>query len=96
MAKFLTITVSGAEYIIPQKGFITVLQEIGDNTRTNVNYLSANSSDQIRLVHAADTGKVVQDFIKDKFKEMAETNWTNATIDITDDCPLSITTIQIV
>ena len=96
MAKFLTITVSGAEYIIPQEGFVAVLQEVSDNTRTNVNYLSANATDQIRLVHAADTGKIVQDFIKDKFKEMAETNWTNATIDITDDCPLSITSVTIV
>ena len=96
MAKFLTITVSGADYIIPQNGFVAVLQEVGDNTRTNVNYNSANSSDQIRLVHAADTGKLVQDFIKDKFKEMAETNWTNATIDITDDCPLEIILVNIV
>jgi len=96
MAKFLTITVSCIDYIIPQNGFVTVLQEVGNNTRTNVNYISANSSDQIRLVHAADTGKIVQDFIKDKFKEMAETNWTNAIIDITDDCPLSITSVTIV
>jgi len=96
MAKFLTITVGGADYIIPQNGFVAVLQEVGNNTRTNVNYNSANSSDQIRLVHAADTGKLVQDFIKDKFKEMAETNWTNAIIDITDDCPIEITLVTLV
>jgi len=95
MAKFLTITVSGIDYIIPQNGFVAVLQEIDDNTITNINYISANSSDQIKLVHAADTGKIVQDFIKDKFKEMAETNWTNAIIDITADCPIEITGITI-
>jgi hypothetical protein len=95
MAKFLTITVSGVDYIIPQNGFVAVLQEATDNTRTNVNYVSANSQDQIKLEHAADAGKLVQNFIKDKFKEMAETNWTNATIDITDDCPLAITLIDI-
>ncbi len=95
MAKFLTVTVSGADYIIPQNGFVAVLQEIDDNTITNINYISANSSDQIKLVHAADTGKIVQDFIKDKFKEMAETNWTNAIIDITADCPIEITGITI-
>jgi len=96
MAKFLTITVGGADYIIPQNGFVAVVQEPTDSTRTNVNYISANSSDQITLYHAADTGKIVQDFIKDKFKEMAETNWTNATIDITDDCPLEIILVNIV
>jgi len=95
MAKFLTVTVSGADYIIPQNGFVAVSQEPTDNTRTNINYISANSSDQIKLVHAADTGKIVQDFIKDKFKEMAETNWTNAIIDITADCPIEITGITI-
>jgi len=95
MAKFLTITVSGVDYIIPQNGFVAVLQEIDDNTITNVNYISANSSDQIKLEHVADTGKLVQDFIKDKFKEMAETNWTNAIIDITADCPIEITGITI-
>ena len=96
MAKFLTITVSGADYIIPQDGFITVMQEPTDSTRTNVNHVSPNNNDQITLYHAADTGKIVQDFIKDKFKEMAETNWTNATIDITDDCPLEIILVNIV
>lgn len=95
MAKFLTITVSGVDYIIPQNGFVTVLQEIDDNTITNINYTSVNSQDQIKLEHAADTGKIVQDFIKDKFKEMAETNWTNAIIDITADCPIEITGITI-
>ncbi len=95
MAKFLTITVSGIDYIIPQNGFVVVLQEIADNTITNINYVSANSQDQIKLEHVADTGKIVQDFIKDKFKEMAETNWTNAIIDITADCPIEITGITI-
>jgi hypothetical protein len=95
MAKFLTITVSGVDYIIPQNGFVAVLQEIDNNTITNINYISANSQDQIKLEHAADTGKIVQDFIKDKFKEMAETNWTNAIIDITADCPIEITGITI-
>ena len=95
MAKFLTITVSGIDYIIPQNGFVAVLQEIDDNTITNINYISANSQDQIKLEHLADTGKIVQDFIKDKFKEMAETNWTNAIIDITADCPIEITGITI-
>ena len=95
MAKFLTITVSGIDYIIPQNGFVAVLQEVGDNTITNINYTSVNSQDQIKLEHAADTGKIVQDFIKDKFKEMAETNWTNAIIDITADCPIEITGITI-
>jgi len=90
MAKFLTVTVLGADYIIPQNGFVAVLQEPTDDTRTNVNYVSANISDQILLYHSADAGKLVQDFLKEKFKEMAETNWTNATIDITDDCPLEI------
>jgi hypothetical protein len=47
------------------------------------------------LYHSADAGKLVQDFLKEKFKEMAETNWTNATIDITDDCPLEITLAKI-
>lgn len=95
MAKFLTITVSGIDYIIPQNGFVAVLQEIDDNTITNINYISVNSQDQIKLEHAADTGKIVQDFIKDKFKEMAETSWTNAIIDITADCPIEITGITI-
>lgn len=95
MAKFLTITVGGADYIIPQNGFVAVLQEIDDNTITNINYTSANSQDQIKLEHAADTGKIVQDFIKDKFKKMAETNWTNAIIDITAECPIEITGITI-
>lgn len=95
MAKFLTITVIGVDYIIPQNGFVTVLQNASDNTKTNINYASANNDDQIQLEHAADAGKLVQNFIKDKFKEMAETNWTNATIDITDDCPLAITLIDI-
>ena len=95
MAKFLTITVSGVDYIIPQNGFVAVLQEPTDTTRTNVNYVSANDDDQIMLYHAADAGKLVQDFIKDKFKEMAETNWTNAIIDITDDCPLEIILVNI-
>jgi len=95
MAKFLTITVSGIDYIIPQNGFVAVLQEIDDNTITNINYTSANAKDQIKLEHAADTGKIVQDFIKDKLKEMAETNWTNAIIDITADCPIEITGITI-
>lgn len=95
MAKFLTITVSGIDYIIPQNDFVAVLQEVGDNTITNINYTSVNSQDQIKLEHAADTGKIVQDFIKDKFKEMAETNWTNAIIDITADCPIEITGITI-
>ncbi len=96
MAKFLTITVSGKDYIIPQNGFIVVLQELSDNTKTNVNYVSPNNDYEILLEHAADTGKLVQDFIKDKFKEMAETNWTNATIDITNDCPIEITDITLV
>ena len=95
MAKFLTITVSGIDYIIPQNGFVTVMQESGDDTTTAINYTSANFREQILLTHAADTGKLVQDFIKDKFKEMAETNWTNAIIDITDDCPLDIITVTI-
>ena len=95
MAKFLTKTVSGIDYIIPQNDFVAVLQEVGDNTITNINYTSVNSQDQIKLEHAADTGKIVQDFIKDKFKEMAETNWTNAIIDITADCPIEITGITI-
>ena len=95
MAKFLTITVSGIDYIIPQNGFVAVLQEPTDSTITNVNYVSANNDDQIQLTHAADAGKLVQNFIKDKFKEMAETNWTNAIIDITADCPIEITGITI-
>ena len=95
MAKFLTITVSGVDYIIPQNGYVAVLQEPGFSNQTNINYTSVNSTDQIRLSHDSDSGKLVQDFIKDKFKEMAETNWTNAIIDITDDCPLEITIVNV-
>lgn len=97
MAKFLIYkTAANGEFLIPQNGFVTVLREISDNTITSINYVSPNDNDQIQLEHAADAGRLVQSFIKDKFKEMAETNWTNAIIDITADCPLEITDITIV
>jgi selenophosphate synthase len=92
MAKFLIYkTAANGEFLIPQNGFVTVLQ--ASSVGTDINYVSPNDKDQLRLVHAADTGKIVQDFIKDKFKEMAETSWTNAIIDITADCPIEITDI---
>jgi selenophosphate synthase len=92
MAKFLIYkTAANGEFLIPQNGFVTVLQS--SSVRTDINYVSPNDNDQLRLEHAADTGKIVQDFIKDKFKEMAETSWTNAVIDITADCPIEITDI---
>ncbi len=92
MAKFLIYkTAANGEFLIPQTGFVTVLQ--ASSVRTDINYVSPNDNDQLQLVHAADTDKLVQDFIKDKFKEMAETSWTNAIIDITADCPIEITDI---
>ena len=92
MAKFLIYkTAANGEFLIPQDGFVTVLQS--SSVRTDINYVSPNDNDQLQLDHAADAGKLVQDFLKEKFKEMAETNWTNAIIDITADCPIEITDI---
>jgi hypothetical protein len=94
MAKFLIYkTAANGEFLIPQDGFVTVLQS--SSTRTDINYVSPNDNDQLQLDHAADAGKLVQDFLKEKFKKMAETNWTNAIIDITADCPIEITDITL-
>ena len=94
MAKFLIYkTAANGDFLIPQNGFVTVLQS--SSVRTDINYVSPNNGDQLQLDHAADAGKLVQNFLKEKFKEMAETNWTNAIIDITADCPIEITDITL-
>ena len=88
MAKFLTFNYSGQSFILPADGFIMAKKTLA--TTTILNYVSANDEDTIRLIHAAQSGHEIADFIQDQFINLAQTNWRNAVVDITSLSPLTL------
>lgn len=95
MAKFLKIdTGANGKFLFPADGFIWLKKN--NNTSTFVIYTSANPQEIVKIFHDSTTGHEVSDFFQNQMVNLAETNWRNAVVDITDKCPITITNVTIV
>lgn len=95
MAKFLKIdTGANGEFLIPADGFIWARRN--NDASSFLIYISPNIKEIIKITHGSTTGHEVSDFFQNQMVNLAETNWRNAVVDITDKCPFQITDIAIV
>jgi len=89
MAKFLTIdTGANGKFLLPADGF--VLSRRSSATTTYIFYESSNSLDNISLIYDSVSGSdeyALTKFIQDEMVNLAQTNWRNAVVDITDRIP---------
>ena len=99
MAKFLTIdTGANGKFLIPADGF--VMTRRSSATNTYIFYESSNNLDLIAItydaVSSSDEDKFFQ-FIQDEMIDLAQTNWRNAVVDITDRIPkpFNVTNVSI-
>lgn len=90
MAKFLTIdTGANGKFLIPADGF--VFTRIGGNPSGGLLfYETPNNLEYIKIIYdsvsASDEVNLIQ-FIQDEMIGLAQTNWRNAVVDITDRIP---------
>ena len=102
MAKFLTIdTGANGKFLIPADGFVFTRKSSSTPlTTTVIFYESANNSDVIEIIYDAvsssDDDNFAQ-FIENEMIDLAQTNWRNAVVDITDRTPkpFNVTNVRI-
>lgn len=102
MAKFLTIdTGANGKFLIPADGFVFTRKSSSTPLlSTVIFYESSNNLDVISItydaVSSSDEDKFFQ-FIQDEMIDLAQTNWRNAVVDITDRIPkpFNVTNVSI-
>jgi len=102
MAKFLTIdTGANGKFLIPADGFVyTRKSSSSPSTTTVIFYESSNNLDLIAIaydaVSSSDEDNFAQ-FIENEIIDLAQTNWRNAVVDITDRMPkpFNVTNVSI-
>jgi len=102
MAKFLTIdTGDNGKFLIPADGFVyTRKSSSSPSTTTIIFYESPNNLDLIAItydaVSSSDEDNFFQ-FIENEIIDLAQTNWRNAVVDITDRIPkpFNVTNVSI-
>ncbi len=105
MAKFLTIdTGANGKFLIPADGFVFTKKSTGSPLITTLIFYETpntpNSLDTLVItydaVSSSDDNNFAQ-FIENEIIDLAQTNWTNAVVDITDRIPnpFNVTNVSI-
>jgi hypothetical protein len=102
MAKFLTIdTGANGKFLIPADGFVFARKSSSEPLLTTVIfYESPNNLDTLAItydaVSSSDAGNFAE-FIENEIVDLAQTNWRNAVVDITDRIPnpFNVTNVSI-
>ena len=102
MAKFLTIdTGDNGKFLIPADGFVFTRKSTGSPSITTVIfYESPNSLDTLAITYDAVSSSDEDnfaEFIENEMIDLAQTNWRNAVVDITDRIPnpFNVTNVSI-
>lgn len=102
MAKFLTIdTGYNGKFLIPADGFVFTRKSSSEPLITTVVfYENTNSLETISITYDAVSSSDVDnfvEFIENEMVDLAQTNWRNAVVDITDRIPnpFNVTNVSI-